>query len=133
MQESKLKEPGYPWHDKADPILYPQLLEYAKENRRHPTEAENILWNVLKAKGIGVPFLRQFIIDQFIVDFAYKKGRLVIEVDGGYHSEYEQMEKDEFRTERLNAMGFTVIRFSNEEVIGNILGVINKIIIKLSE
>ena len=116
MQESKLKEPGYPWHDKADPILYPQLLEYAKENRRHPTEAENILWNVLKAKGIGVPFLRQFIIDLFIVDFAYKKGRLVIEVDGGYHSEPRQAFDDEKRTRILQSLGYRVLRFTNEEI-----------------
>ena len=116
MQESKLKELGYPWHDKADPILYPQLLEYAKENRRHPTEAENILWNVLKAKGIGVPFLRQFIIDQFIVDFAYKKGRLVIEVDGGYHSEPRQAFDDKKRTRILQSLGYRVLRFTNEEI-----------------
>lgn len=92
-----------------------------------------LLWQYIRAGRLSVKFNRQHIIGDYIVDFVCIEKRLVIEVDGGYHSEYEQIEKDEFRTERLNAMGFTVIRFSNEEVIGNILGVINKIKIKLSE
>ena len=67
------------------------------------------------------------------MDFACIEKKLVVEVDGGYHSEYEQIKKDELRTECLNGMGFNVIRFSNEEVLGNIFGVINKIKNKLNE
>ena len=52
---------------------------------------------------------------------------LIIEIDGGYHSERKQKEDDELRTERLNELGFRVIRFSNEEVQFNIEEVLKKI------
>jgi very-short-patch-repair endonuclease len=48
-------------------------------------------------------------------------------VDGGYHSEYEQIEKDENRTQRLNDWGFAVIRFKNEDIIGDISSVLKTI------
>lgn len=120
-------------YNTASPDRYLLLKDFAIKNKQFPTEAEMLLWQYIRAGRLSVKFNRQHIIGDYIVDFVCIEKRLVIEVDGGYHSEYEQIEKDEFRTERLNAMGFTVIRFSNEEVIGNILGVINKIKIKLSE
>ena len=92
-----------------------------------------MLWEHIRARQLAVKFNRQHIISDYIVDFVCLEKKLVIEVDGTYHSEYEQIEKDEFRTERLNAMGFTVIRFSNEEVLENIQQVINTIRTKLSE
>ncbi|MCR5395466.1 MAG: endonuclease domain-containing protein [Bacteroidales bacterium] len=125
-KDSETKNKFY-WHDTADPILYPQLLEYARYNRRHPTESESVLWNVLKSRGLGVPFLRQFIIDQYIVDFVYKKGKLVIEVDGGYHSEPRQAIEDENRTRRLQYLGYRVLRFTNEDIVFNIDYVIKSI------
>ena len=120
-------------YNTASPDRYLLLKDFAIKNKQFPTEAEMLLWQHIRAGRLSVKYNRQHIIGDYIVDFVCIEKKLVIEVDGGYHSEYEQMEKDEFTTERLNAMGFTVIRFSNEEVIGNILGVINKIIIKLSE
>ena len=91
------------------------------------------MWEHLRAKQLAVKFNRQHIIGDYIVDFVCIEKKLVIEVDGGYHSEYEQTEKDEFRTERLNIMGFSVMRFSNEEVIGDIWRVINIINNRLNE
>ena len=120
-------------YNTASPDRYLLLKDFAIKNKQFPTEAEMLLWQHIRAGRLSVKFNRQYIIGDYIVDFVCIEKKLVIEVDGGYHSEYEQIEKDEFRTERLNAMGFTVIRFSNEEVIGNILGVINKIKIKLLE
>ena len=117
----------------ASPDRYILLKDFALKNKQFPTEAETLLWQYIRAKQLTVKFNRQHIIGDYIVDFVCIEKKLVVEVDGGYHSEYEQIEKDEFRTERLNEMGFTVIRFSNEEVLGNILGVINTIKIKLSE
>ena len=67
------------------------------------------------------------------MDFVCIEKKLVVEVDVGYHSEYGQIKKDELRTERLNGMGFNVIRFSNEEILGNIFEVINKIKNELNE
>ncbi|MGM0934344.1 MAG: leucine--tRNA ligase [Bacteroidota bacterium] len=107
------------------------LLEKAKENRNNPTDAERILWGYLKNKNLGFKFRQQHLIDDFIVDFVCLSKRLVIEVDGGIHD--SQMKEDEKRTQLLNEKGFKVIRFRNEEVIGNIVSVLEKIETILSE
>ena len=111
----------------ADPVLYEMLKTYAEENRKHPTEAENVLWEALKAKGIGAKFRRQHIIGDFIVDFFCNEANLVIELDGGYHNMPAQMKSDEERTAALNEMGYTELRFKNEEVISNIDAVLKTI------
>lgn len=120
-------------YNTASPDWYLLLKDFAHKNKQFPTEAESLLWEHIRARQLAVKFNRQHIIGDYIVDFVCLEKKLVIEVDGTYHSEYEQIEKDEFRTERLNAMGFTVIRFSNEEVLENIQQVINTIRTKLSE
>ena len=61
------------------------------------------------------------------VDFVSLKSQLIIEEDGAYHSEYEQQQYDEGRTERLESLGFTLIRFTNDEVILQTDHVIDKI------
>ena len=104
----------------ADPLMYDLLKTYAEENRKNPTEAESILWEALKAKGIGAKFRRQHIIGDFIVDFYCNEANLVVELDGGYHNKPTQMKSDAERTAALNAMGYTELRFKNEEVICNI-------------
>jgi very-short-patch-repair endonuclease len=111
----------------ADPMLYASLLEYARTNRRNQTEAEKILWDIVKAKGLGFQILRQYIIDSYIVDFICRPSKLIIEVDGGYHSEPQQEESDEMRTKRLQSLGFRVIRFTNEEILFHIEDVIKTI------
>ena len=104
----------------------PLLIEKAKENRKNPTEAERILWLQLKGKKLGgFQFRQQHLIGNYIVDFVCLKKGLVIEVDGKYHEQTK--EYDEERTAFLNTKGFEVIRFSNEEVIGNIDEVLEKI------
>lgn len=118
-------------YNTASPDRYVLLKEYADKNKQFPTEAESLLWRNIRARRLNAKFNRQHIIGDYIVDFVCIEKKLIIEVDGGYHSEYEQIEKDEFRTARLNKMGFSVIRFSNEEVLENIHEVINKIKIKL--
>ncbi len=111
----------------ADPMMYEMLKTYAEENRKNPTEAENVLWEALKAKGIGAKFRRQHIIGDFIVDFFCNEAKLVIELDGGYHNMPAQMKSDEERTAALNEMGYTELRFKNEEVISNIEAVLKTI------
>ena len=98
---------------------YAVLEEFAKKQRKYPTEAERILWELIKSKQLGTKFRRQHIIGNYIADFANLHYHLVIEIDGGYHLEDSQFVKDEYRTEKLAEKGFEVIRFSNEEVIGN--------------
>ena len=76
---------------------------------------------------MGVKFLRQHVIGDYIVDFVSREQGLVIEVDGGYHAERQQQENDRIREDSLYKMGFHVMRFSNEEVLYDIDNVINEI------
>ena len=111
----------------ADPMMYEMLKSYAEENRKNPTEAESLLWDALKAKNIGAKFRRQHIIGDFIVDFFCHEANLVIELDGGYHNMPSQMKSDAERTAALNKMGYTELRFKNEEVLCNIENVLKTI------
>jgi len=101
----------------AAPDRYHQLKELARENRKHTTEAETLMWEMIRdGRFEGLKFLRQHIIDDFIVDFVCRERGIIIEVDGGYHLDPAQQEDDQLRTEKLEALGFNVIRFRNEEV-----------------
>ena len=98
-----------------------------ERGEKNATLAEDILWENIRNKTLGVEFRRQHIIADFIADFVCLDKMLIIEIDGGYHSERKQKEDDELRTERLNELGFRVIRFFNEEVQFNIEEVLKKI------
>ena len=95
--------------------------------RSNPTEAESILRDYVRAKNLGHKFLFQYIIGQFIVDFFCPDYRLIIEVDGEYHSEPLQEYDDELRTQMLEELGYKVIRFSNERVLYDIDNVVKEI------
>ena len=107
---------------------YGLLKDLVKKQKENPTDAEVFLWQNLKSKNLsGYKFRQQHIIDQFIADFVCLEKQLVVEVDGGYHSLPEVEISDKQRTEILEGLGFKVIRFTNEEVISNIDGVLNEI------
>jgi len=116
----------YPYQT-ADPTLYHLLHEYAAYNRNHPTEAEDVLWEYLRASGLGKPFKRQHIIGAYIADFVCLESHLVIELDGGYHQLPDQKTSDAQRTAELNRMGFRVLRFTNEELFTNVNAVLETI------
>ena len=99
---------------------YDILKENARSNRKYPTEAERSLWQYLRGDALGVRFRRQHPIAGYIADFVCLPARLVVEVDGEYHFTQEQQELDSTRTKLINDAGFKVIRFTNEEVVGNI-------------
>ena len=101
----------------ASPDRYGLLKQFAKENRQNMTVAERYLWDHLRDYQHTYHFRRQHIIGDYIVDFVSLEYKLVIEVDGGYHAERQQMEDDARRTENLNHLGFDVVRFTNEEVL----------------
>ena len=101
---------------RAAPDRYLLLKGFARNNRLNPTFAEMILWQHLRGGALGTKFYRQYIIADYIADFASLQHQLVIEVDGAYHSELVQTEYDEGRTQRLQDLGFSVLRFSNDEV-----------------
>ena len=86
---------GYETTDKA---IYHLLLEKARWNRQHPTDAERKLWFYLRDGQLGARFRRQHPVHGYIPDFICLSKRLIIEVDGEYHSDAEQMEEDEERT-----------------------------------
>ena len=98
----------------------------ARELRANPTEAERLLWAYLSARKIdGVRFNRQVPIKPFICDFVSRSAKLTIEVDGGQHD--ANAEADHARTRFLEARGFRVIRFWNNEVLQQIEGVVAEI------
>ena len=114
-------------YETTDASTYQLLLEKAHEMRKCPTEAETVLWNYLSGDKLGVHFRRQHPIYGYIPDFVCINQKLVIEIDGGYHLEGEQPEKDAERTSYLNQAGYVVLRFTNDEVIGNIDDVLEEI------
>ena len=117
---------GYSYQT-ADPLLYDVLKEFARENRRHQTEAERCLWAELRANQLGHVFKRQHIIGAYIADFVCVDSKLIVEVDGGYHAQPSQMLYDAKRTQWLEEIGYKVIRFNNEDIIGNIDEVLSRI------
>ena len=106
-------------YNTADPCLYEELKEKAENMRKNPTEAESAMWEMLRGKNLDAKFRRQHIIGDYIVDFVCLDKQLVVEIDGGYHNDPEQQKLDRQRTNFLQSKGFSVLRFTNEEVIGN--------------
>ncbi len=100
-----------------------RLTAFARENRRNPTPAELLIWNhVLRNRQFcGLKFVRQKPIGPYVVDFYCAELRLVIEIDGDSHA--EQLAYDAKRTRRLEAMGLTVLRYANREVLQALDGV----------
>ena len=114
-------------YETTDGSIYNLLLKNAKNNRRYMTPAESALWEGLRNKNLGVKFRRQHPVNAYIPDFVCLEKLLVVEVDGGYHFVGNQQVSDEERTRYLEQNGFEVIRFTNEEVLGDIDGVLEKI------
>jgi very-short-patch-repair endonuclease len=100
-----------------------RLTKNARENRKKPTQAETRIWyDVLRNKEFdGLKFTRQKPIDHFIVDFYCSELMLVIEIDGDSHN--EKTDYDCQRTQKLEALGITVIRYLNDDVLHNLNGV----------
>jgi len=102
--------------------------ERAKQLRSATTEPEQVLWRALKQVPVlGSHFRRQVPLGPYIADFACLKARLIIELDGGHHSQDAVAAKDEARTRWLEREGYRVIRFWNAELIENLDGVLDTI------
>ena len=80
------------------------------------TDAEKLLWYRLRDKQLGVRFRRQHPIGPYIVDFAAPTGRVVIEIDGPTHRDFE---KDALRDADLVSRGWRMLRFGNFDVFGD--------------
>jgi very-short-patch-repair endonuclease len=108
------------------------LKSYARKHRNDSTRAEIHLWSeVLRANGTGFPFRRQRPIGKYIADFVCLPKKLIIEVDGITHTYEGAAEKDAIRQTELETMGFTVIRFTDDEVLTATENVREDIIAKL--
>ena len=95
----------------------PILKDKRRSLRKNLTPAEAFLWSVLQNRKLkNRKFRRQQSIEFFIVDFYCPAERLIIELDGEYHNEPMQAQKDYERDCRLKELGYTVIRFENKEV-----------------
>ena len=96
--------------------------------RHEPTDAERVLWQHLRQLKIpGSHFRRQATIGPYFADFACHASRLVIEIDGGQHNEAFGLARDGRRTAELESRGYRVLRFWNNEVLGNVEGVMETI------
>ena len=103
----------------------------AKSMRRSMTDAELKLWNELRAHRLmGLSFRRQVPIAGYIVDFACSSARLIVEVDGSQHADPVHSGLDEARTKRLQADGWRILRFWNDDVIRDIDNVCRHIVIE---
>ncbi|TNE67771.1 MAG: endonuclease domain-containing protein [Alphaproteobacteria bacterium] len=98
------------------------LVDRARGLRRAMTDAERCFWHHVRARRFhGLKFRRQFPVGHFIVDFACPARRLIVEIDGGQHADPES--GDALRTAHLESRGFRVVRYWNNDILGNIDGV----------
>ena len=110
----------------------PKGYERARQLRKELTPAEQKLWAYLRGNKLnGVKFRRQHAIGNYIVDFCSIKAKLIIELDGSQHLEQDKYDVE--RTRYVNAQGYKVIRFCNNQVMNDISGVIRAIEIAIQD
>ena len=100
--------------------------------RRDSTEAEKVVWRALRNRQLsGHKFRRQHPIGQFVADFCCMEAMLIVEIDGGQHD--RQAEADARRTSELERQGYRVVRFWNNEILGNLEGVLATLLDELEK
>ena len=115
------------------PIPY-ALLGRVRELRREATDAEQLMWKILRNRGVhDAKFRRQHPLEGFILDFYCHEAKLCVELDGSQHNEDEQVKYDEERTKILNEQGIRVLRFWNSDVLKNTETVLNEIWLALED
>ena len=107
------------------------MKQLARSLRKNQTDAERKLWRCLRARELcGFKFRRQYPIAPCIVDFICVEKRLIVEIDGGQHATMTEI--DNTRTEFLNARGYRVLHFWNNEVLQQLDAVLAKILDSLT-
>ena len=97
----------------------PRMTQRSRSLRRRSTYPERALWSVLRNKRLkGLRFRRQHAVGRYVVDFYSPAAKLVVEVDGESHA--GRAEEDATRTAYLEWRGLTVLRVTNDDVIGNL-------------
>jgi len=103
------------------------LRPYARKLRHAQTDAERRMWMLLRDRRLsGFKFRRQHPIGAYVVDFCCAEARLIIEIDGGHHA--SDQNADATRSRVLEVQGYRVLRFWNNEVLGNTAGVLHQIL-----
>jgi very-short-patch-repair endonuclease len=106
----------------------PKLKSFAKQLRNQSTRSEIKLWNHLKNKQFhGYRFHRQKPLLNFIADFYCYELKLIIELDGYTHQFEETIIKDELKAIKLDRYGLTVVRFTDNEVMNKLDGVMDEL------
>ncbi|MCX6082046.1 MAG: endonuclease domain-containing protein [Chloroflexi bacterium] len=114
------------------PVLLPGMLARVRELRQKATDAEVLLWELLRNRQLAdYKFRRQHPLGGYILDFYCHEAHLAVELDGSVHNEAQQHEHDIQRTQFLNEQGITVIRFWNHEVLEQASNVLQKILKQL--
>ncbi|MBX9665761.1 DUF559 domain-containing protein [Novosphingobium sp.] len=103
------------------PAFKPRNTQRARELRREATPAERRLWVYLARSQLGAKFSRQMPVGPYFADFLCRELMLIVEIDGFSHE--MRHEADAARTLVIEAHGYSVIRFTNAEVLGNTAGV----------
>ena len=88
-----------------------------RELRGSPTEAEKATWKLLRDRRLGAKFRRQFPVENGVLDFYCFEHRLAIELDGGVHSQINQMGRDAAKEDRLRTLGIRLLRIPNAMVL----------------
>jgi very-short-patch-repair endonuclease len=106
--------------------LSPKTKTNARSLRKNMTDVERLLWSKLRGSQLqDFKFRRQHPLGHYIVDFVCIELKLVVELDGGQHS--DQKDYDERRSQWLGERGFKVVRFWNNDVIENLEGVMERL------
>ena len=88
-----------------------------RELRRSPTEAEKAAWRLLRDRRLGAKFRRQFRLEDGVLDFYCFQHRLALELDGGVHSQIDQMRRDAKKEDHLRSLGIRLLRIPNDMVL----------------
>jgi very-short-patch-repair endonuclease len=108
------------------------LTTRARALRRVMTEPEWRLWHRLKGRALGgAKFLRQWPVGPYVADFCCREARLIVEIDGWTHGEPAEIAHDARRSAFLAAEGYRILRFQNAEVMDNLEGVLETILLDL--
>ena len=97
-----------------------KLKDIRQSLRANPTKAEEILWKYLRRNQLGYKFRRQFSINSVVVDFCSEQLKLVIELDGWTHDFEKTQQKDIRKQKMLEENGYKVVRYTNEQIFGDI-------------
>jgi very-short-patch-repair endonuclease len=122
-QGEGLRDPAIDFRDNEARVT---LLARCRELRRSATNAERLLWQLLRARQIaGAKFRRQHQFGPYILDFYCHERKLAIEVNGAHHA--TEVERDEARTHYLESRGLRVIRFTNREALRETESLLNRV------